>query len=74
MLESSVTDDELLLVNELDVIRRYLPSLERPKFSTRYSKFQVRCGVPSQPTTLDPQALPHTDTGEHSDGYLHTFS
>ena len=32
----------MLLVNELDVIRRYLPSLERPKFSTRYSKFQVR--------------------------------
>ena len=35
------TDNDLLLVNELDVIRRYLPALERPKFSTRYSKFQV---------------------------------
>ncbi|KAK6186118.1 hypothetical protein SNE40_008216 [Patella caerulea] len=30
----------ILNVNELDPIRRYLPALERPKFSTRYSKFQ----------------------------------
>ncbi|ESP02603.1 hypothetical protein LOTGIDRAFT_224755 [Lottia gigantea] len=27
-------------VNELDPIRRYLPAIERPRFSTRYSKFQ----------------------------------
>ncbi|KAL8575938.1 hypothetical protein ACOMHN_027336 [Nucella lapillus] len=37
---AQLLNDELLLVNELDVIRRNLPALERPKFSTRYSKFQ----------------------------------
>ncbi|XP_070186518.1 phosphorylase b kinase regulatory subunit beta-like isoform X2 [Littorina saxatilis] len=37
---AQLLNDELLLVNELDVIRRYLPALERPKYSTRYSKFQ----------------------------------
>lgn len=37
---AQLLNEELLLVNELDVIRRNLPALERPKFSTRYSKFQ----------------------------------
>ncbi|XP_076448759.1 LOW QUALITY PROTEIN: phosphorylase b kinase regulatory subunit beta-like [Babylonia areolata] len=37
---AQLLNDELLLVNQLDVIRRNLPALERPKFSTRYSKFQ----------------------------------
>ncbi|XP_046550516.1 LOW QUALITY PROTEIN: phosphorylase b kinase regulatory subunit beta-like [Haliotis rubra] len=39
-LISQLLTDGLLNVNELDPIRRYLPALERPKFSARYSKFQ----------------------------------
>lgn len=39
-LISQLLHEELLLVNELDIVRRYLPALERPKFSMRYSKFQ----------------------------------
>lgn len=34
----------LLHINELDPIRRYLPSYNRPRKGGRYSAFQVRIG------------------------------
>jgi len=36
-----VSVQNLINVNELDPIRRYLPAAERPRPSSRYSSFQV---------------------------------
>jgi Glycosyl hydrolases family 15 len=36
----------LLHINELDPIRRYLPSYNRPRKGGRYSAFQVSSGAP----------------------------
>lgn len=40
---SQLLNDGLLHVNELDPIRRYLPSYNRPRRGGRYSAFQVDC-------------------------------
>ena len=41
-LIASLLTDGLVHVNEIDLIRRYLPSYNRPRKVGRYSAFQVR--------------------------------
>ena len=38
---SQLLYDRLLNINELDPVRRYLPSFSRPRRTGRYSAFQV---------------------------------
>lgn len=41
---ASLLMDSLLHINELDIIRRHLPSYNRPRKGGRYSAFQVSSG------------------------------
>ncbi|GAB1599348.1 phosphorylase b kinase regulatory subunit beta-like [Argonauta hians] len=40
LLIAEMLREDLIHINELDPIRRYLPAPERPRFSSRYSAFQ----------------------------------
>ena len=42
----------LVHINEIDLIRRYLPSFNRPRRAGRYSAFQVKC-PPLCPTNVE---------------------
>ena len=45
LIISDLLTTQLLNVQELDPIRRYLPSATRPKSGGRYSSFEVSTGV-----------------------------